>query len=246
MEGHGYHAQWATNDVGEYEVSCEIPLCDLYKGNTDCRSHQDGVLLPDGTVLILNGARRGSAGGNMADDPVLKPLIYNASAAHGQRFKTMPSTKIPRMYHSTAILIPSGEVLVSGSNPSVGYSDTGKVHHTSPRFFNNGHPAALLQQQRKSSSYPTEYRVEVFSPPYMSADARPVITSTWWYAQYGKTFEVRANLKGKDLKGVTEISLVNTGFHTHGQGMGQRMVVLEFTGMFSRLLYSAMFVGQYH
>lgn len=167
----------------------------------------------------------------MADDPVLKPLIYNESAPYGHRFRTMPSTKIPRIYHSTAILMPSGEVLISGSNPSVGYSDIGKVHDTSPHFFNNGHPAPLLQQQRKTSSYPTEYRVEVFSPPYMSADARPVITSTWWYVQYGKTFEVRATLKGKDMRGVTEISLVNTGFHTHGQGMGQRMVVMEFTGM---------------
>ena len=169
----------------------------------------------------------------MADNPVLKPLIYNESAPYGDRFATMPSTNIPRMYHSVAILLPSGEVLVAGSNPSVFYSATGKVDNpTWPSFNNNGHLAPLLQQQRETSSYPTEYRVEIFSPPYMEASVRPVITSAWWYVQYGKTFEVKVNLAGEDLRGMTEISLVNAGFHTHGQGMGQRMVVMEFAGIF--------------
>ena len=87
----------------------------------------DGILLPDGTVLILNGARIGCGGGQMADDPVLAPVIYNPTAAPGSRFTTQPATTIPRLYHSVAILLPSGEVLVSGSNPAVGYSATGTV-----------------------------------------------------------------------------------------------------------------------
>lgn len=190
---------------------------------------QDGILLPDGTVLILNGARHGSGGGFMADHPVLKPLIYNESASYGSRFTTLPSTTIPRLYHSVAVLTPSGEVLVAGSNPAVGYSASGSVdvnpHY--PSFDNNGHLAPLLQQQYKTSNYSTEYRVELFSPPYMEK-TRPVIESSWWYVQYGKTFEVKANLEGKNLKGSTEISVIATGFHTHGQGMGQRMVVMEF------------------
>ena len=196
----------------------------------DTLSRQDGVLLPDGTVLILNGARHGSGGGFMADNPVLRPLIYNETAPYGHRFTTTPSTKIPRMYHSVSILLPSGEVLVAGSNPSVSYSATGRVPTGWPSFDNNGHLAPLLQQQKAYSAYPTEYRVEIFSPPYMEASARPTITSTWWYVQYSKTFEVKANLEGKDLQGITEIMLVNPGFHTHGQGMGQRMAVLEFKG----------------
>ena len=87
----------------------------------------DGILLPDGTVLIINGARKGCGGGFMADGPVYEPLIYNHSAPAGQRFKTMPASKIPRMYHSSATLLPSGEVLVAGSNPAVGYSASGAV-----------------------------------------------------------------------------------------------------------------------
>ena len=91
----------------------------------------DGILLPDGTVLIINGARTGSGGGFMADDPVYQPVIYNPSASAGSRFETMPATVIPRLYHSSAVLLKSGEVLVSGSNPAVGYSASGGV----PREF---------------------------------------------------------------------------------------------------------------
>ena len=104
----------------------------------------DGILLPDGTVLIINGARTGSGGGFQvleilsltfwskadlfkADDPVFQPVIYNATAAAETRFSTMSGSSIPRLYHSTAILLPSAEVLVAGSNPAVGYSADGKV-----------------------------------------------------------------------------------------------------------------------
>jgi len=87
----------------------------------------DGIILPDGTVLIINGARIGSGGGFQADGPVLQPLIYNPAAAAGSRFTTQPATAIPRLYHSTATLLPSGEVLIAGSNPAVGYSLQGGV-----------------------------------------------------------------------------------------------------------------------
>ena len=86
----------------------------------------DGILLPDGTVLIINGARVGCGGGFMADSPVFEPVIYNASAPAGSRFTSQPSSTIPRLYHSVAILLPTGEVLVAGSNPAVGYSANGK------------------------------------------------------------------------------------------------------------------------
>ncbi|KAL8792897.1 MAG: hypothetical protein Q9195_004540, partial [Heterodermia aff. obscurata] len=195
--------------------------------------NQDGILLPDSTVLILNGARHGSGGGFMADQPVLRPLIYNPSAPYGSRFTTQPPTSIPRLYHSVATLLPSGEVLIAGSNPSVGYSATGHVNLTTwPFFYNNDHRAPLLQQQRKGSAYPTEYRVEVFRPGYMDqagASGRPNITSCWWYVQYGREFDVEVNVAGRDLQGETVVAMVHPGFRTHGLGMGQRMVVLGFS-----------------
>ncbi|KAL9117732.1 MAG: hypothetical protein Q9187_005730 [Circinaria calcarea] len=170
----------------------------------------DGILLPDGTVLILNGGRVGSGGGFMADDPVFQPILYNSTAPAGDRFTTLPGTTIPRLYHSTATLLPSGEVLVAGSNPAVGYSADGKV------------PGG------QTSTYPTEYRVEIFSPPYISANVRPIIASPPMIG-YNSTFQVEATLSDRSVNGKTQVVLSHPGFHTHGVAMGQRMVMMEHT-----------------
>ncbi|KAI9760736.1 MAG: hypothetical protein M4579_001474 [Chaenotheca gracillima] len=191
----------------------------------------DGLLLPDGTVLLINGARTGCGGGFQADDPVYNPLIYNASQPSGSRFASLDAGTIPRMYHSVAILLPSGEVLLAGSNPTVSYGPTGNVPAGWPYFGNNGHTCALLQQQRNTSAYPTEYRVELFSPPYMSATARPSVKSCPYAINYGESFVLDATLSGSPLSGTTEIVLLHQGFHTHGLAMGQRMVQLSTTAV---------------
>ena len=43
---------------------------------------------------------------------------YDPAAAKGSRWSKAGVSSIPRMYHSTATLLPDGTVLVSGSNPS--------------------------------------------------------------------------------------------------------------------------------
>ncbi|KAL1640478.1 hypothetical protein SLS58_006978 [Diplodia intermedia] len=182
----------------------------------------DGILLPDGTVLFINGAHRGSAGGFMADDPVLAPLIYDPRAAAGEKFTTMPATTIPRLYHSVAALLPSGEVVVAGSNPMVFYTDDGGVPAGWPKFGNNGHQGFLNQQQREDSKFPTEYRVEIFSPPYMDAAARPVLSGAPDAILYGQRFAVVSSVQGEKV----EVVLVSPGFHTHAVAMGQRMIRL--------------------
>lgn len=208
----------------------------------------DGILLPDGTVLILNGGRVGSGGGLMADKPVFQPVIYNPSAPAGAKFNTMPGSKIPRLYHSVATLLPSGEVFVAGSNPYVSYTPTGNVpsgyapcssrvfHKLTasplswPYFYNNGHQCALNQQQFKTSAYRTEYRVELFSPPYLSLPTpRPLITALPAIIFYNTSFQLRAELApDTPLLGQVQIALLAPGFHTHGVAMGQRMVMLGF------------------
>ncbi|KAI9847397.1 MAG: hypothetical protein M1837_002586 [Sclerophora amabilis] len=195
----------------------------------------DGIVLPDGTILIINGARTGASGGRMADDPVFEPLIYNATRPAGDRFSTLPGTAIPRMYHAVSILLPSGEVLIAGSNPLVGYSREGKVDpNVWPLFQNNGHECALHNQQRIESGFPTEYRVEIFSPAYISAPSRPIISASPESISYDTDFEIEATIAGRPLGNDNDsdngddddvqIMLCHTGFHTHGLAMGQRMV----------------------
>lgn len=122
------------------------------------RTMPDAVLLPAGEVLIINGAGSGISGyGNVlnqvgtsnAANPVMTPVLYNPVAPPGQRFLSagMPTSQIPRLYHSVATLTPNGDVMVAGSNPNL---------------------------DRSEVMYGTEYRVEWFKPPYMTMD-RPDI-----------------------------------------------------------------------
>lgn len=86
------------------------------------------ILLPDGTLFLVNGANVGTAGygtepwtkgDSYADQPLFKPLVYNPDAPAGSRFSSagLGVSTIPRMYHSTATLLPDGAVFIAGSSP---------------------------------------------------------------------------------------------------------------------------------
>ena len=78
------------------------------------------MLLPNGKVLVCNGAQRGVPGGTIdggstAKDAAFTALLYDPEAPAGNRITTLASSKIHRYYHSTAMLLPSGDVWVGGS-----------------------------------------------------------------------------------------------------------------------------------
>lgn len=137
----------------------------------------DAVLLPTGDVLIVNGAGTGISGyGNVlhqvgasnADHPVLTPVLYNPIAAHGSRFSSagLPSSSIPRLYHSVATLTPAGDVMIAGSNPNL---------------------------DRSEVKYGTEYRVEWLSPPYMQMK-RPELVGKVTRINFGEEVRVHVTL----------------------------------------------------
>lgn len=76
--------------------------------------------LPDGTYLILNGAQEGVAGFGLATDPNYNAVLYDPSKPVNSRMSIMATTIVARLYHSEAILLPDGRVLVSGSDPEDG------------------------------------------------------------------------------------------------------------------------------
>ncbi|MCJ1315893.1 hypothetical protein MMC15_001213 [Xylographa vitiligo] len=76
--------------------------------------------LPDGTYIILNGATQGVAGFGLASGPNLNAILYNPAAPVNQRMSVMANTTVARLYHSEAILMTDGRVMVSGSDPQDG------------------------------------------------------------------------------------------------------------------------------
>ncbi|KAG6897933.1 hypothetical protein C0992_008681 [Termitomyces sp. T32_za158] len=152
------------------------------------------ILLPDGRVLIINGAETGYAGyssnGTAAvsnsDHPALRPVLYDPNAPLGQRFSSdgLPSSEIARVYHSTVTLTPDGNIFVAGSNPNL-----------NPNIVNN-------------TRFPTEFRAEYLNPPYMNV-ARPELHNVPETLPFNHTFTVPVaippGLKASDVQGTFQI-----------------------------------------
>ena len=75
------------------------------------------VNLPDGTFMIMNGARQGVAGFGLATNPNLGAVLYDPTQPLGQRMSILNTTTIARLYHSELALLPDGRVMISGSDP---------------------------------------------------------------------------------------------------------------------------------
>lgn len=162
------------------------------------------VTLPDGTFLILNGALVGVAGFGLASDPNMQALLYNPALPVSQRISVLNSTIVARMYHSEAILLPDGRVLVSGSDPQTYYA--------------NG-----------TAIYPEEFRIEVYYPPYLTdGTTQPTYTITETDWSYGQAYQITVHL----FQGSTanmRVSLVAASSSTHGNSMGNRILFPQVT-----------------
>ena len=162
------------------------------------------VTLPDGTYLILNGAQEGVAGFGLADNPNLEALLYDPTLPAGQRISKLSNTIVARMYHSEAILLPDGRVLVSGSDPQTLLPDG-------------------------SPKYPEEFRVETYLPPYLTSGmTQPTFTivATDW--QHGQTYHINVQLF-QGSTGAMRVSLVAATSSTHGNLMGARIIFPQVT-----------------
>ncbi|KAE8731380.1 Glyoxal oxidase-related protein [Hibiscus syriacus] len=167
----------------------------------------DMLLLPNGNVLLINGAGCGAAGWELGRNPVLNPVLYKPNNNIESRFETQNPTKIPRMYHSTAALLRDGRVLVGGSNPHAFYNFTGVL-------------------------FPTELSLESFSPGYLDAkfnNFRPTIvapksTST---IRYCEKLTVQVIITGRLAENLVLVTMVSPAFNTHSFSMNQRLLVLD-------------------
>jgi hypothetical protein len=80
---------------------------------TYARRHINATVLADGKVLVTGGT---SKSGNDASGAVLAAEMWDPATGPTGSWTTLASMQVPRLYHSTAILLPDGRVLSAGGN----------------------------------------------------------------------------------------------------------------------------------
>ncbi|KAF3957526.1 hypothetical protein CMV_017471 [Castanea mollissima] len=99
----GSYAQVSKkNFVGALDTCARIKITDsnpqwVMETMPLARVMGDMTLLPNGNVLIINGAASGTAGWESGRNPVLNPVIYRPDNKLGSRFETQNPTTIPRI-----------------------------------------------------------------------------------------------------------------------------------------------------
>lgn len=173
----------------------------------------EGVLLLDGTVLWINGAEWGAQGFGLAKEPTLEALVYDPRT---QSWSASGKSSIARLYHSVALLLLDGTVLITGSNPNPMPILQGDVDINTP-----------------SRAYPTDFRVEIWTPPYLrgeKASKRPgKIELSTRELKLGASFSIDFDVQTDGLK-TLDVILYAGGFVTHSVHMGQVLVYLENGG----------------
>ncbi|KAJ8446315.1 LOW QUALITY PROTEIN: hypothetical protein Cgig2_005846 [Carnegiea gigantea] len=162
----------------------------------------DMVLLPNGDVLIINGAGLGTVGWELGRDPVMALVAYCPDGVLRLRFKIQEKARIPRMYHSSAVLLRDGRVLVGASN----------LHELS---------------SFTKVLFPNELSLEAFSPQYLDPTQlglRPVVldrksSST---LKYGSLFRIKFSIARSLRPESIKITMIRLPFTTHSFSTSQR------------------------
>jgi len=137
------------------------------------RSLCSAVLLPDGNVFVCGGIQR-------VNSPC---AMYNPVTDSWAGMAALPSI---RDYHSTAILLPSGQVMMAGWQST---------------------------------------QIEIYSPPYLFAASRPVITTFPALVHHGQTFVIES----PDAPSISKVVLVRPMAITHQTDTEQRVLDMPVT-----------------
>jgi hypothetical protein len=158
------------------------------------RDYHNLTILADGNVLVTGGGQ--TTGATDASTAVLTPELWSPVT---ETWVPMANMQIPRLYHSEALLLPDGRVLVSGGGR------------------NSGLGVGNLAVDRLNA--------EIFSPPYLFKGVPPTITTAPSTIQYGTHFSVAT----PNSAVISQVNLIGLGSVTHSFNVNQRFIPLSFS-----------------
>jgi hypothetical protein len=161
------------------------------------RRHHTTTVLADGKVLVTGG----TSGPDF--DPCGAVHVAELWDPATGQWTEMAAQSFPRLYHSTALLLPDGRVFSGGTTAQNGILC--KTH------------------------VPNITELEAYSPPYLfntdgSPATRPNITSAPTDVTYGQVFPVGV----AGITTISKVTLIRLPSVTHSFDQSQRLNYLEF------------------
>lgn len=175
------------------------------KSEVQSRTHCVGVILPDGKIMIVAGIN--SPIHNYSGNGILQPEVYDPQTGIWEVI--LPTLSIPRSYHAVSILLPDGRVMVGFSNRFGYNSDDTKFDPFDP----------LIKREKS---------LEIYSPPYLFIEPKPVFELDTSKVQSGGFFTITIleRLDQNDIN-LNKIAAIRCASMTHGFVYDQRYVQLR-------------------
>lgn len=155
------------------------------------RHWADTTVLPDGKVLVIGGSLHKNHGNGI----VYVPEIWDPAT---ERWTALASHTMPRLYHSTTLLLPDGRLLVGGGGAK------GPVNNFNVELFS---PPYLFDDDNQLAKRPDL-----------------VVADTDTNVSYGASLQATS----KAAADVQRVTLIKTGSVTHSFDMEQRFMELPF------------------
>ena len=199
------------------------------------REYGSAVMYDDGKILYAGGSRTTNTA-EVIDLNAAKPVwSWTGSMAHARR-------------HLNLTVLPTGEVLATGGVGGIQFNDLAAPVRAaelwnptsgqwttlaSSSIVRGYHATSLLLPDGRvlhagsgdGAGAPNQLNAEIFSPPYLSRGARPVISSAPAQVAYGSQFRVLTPQAGS----IARVSLIRLGAPTHAFDENQRFQRLSFT-----------------
>jgi hypothetical protein len=195
--GNGYFNQHATNSSAKattFDIRNGDPVVTETNPMAFGRQWANSTVLPNGFVLVTGGTQFADNGD---PDAVRAAEWWNPGTG---AWTTLASAQNIRNYHSVAVLLPNGLVLVTGGGvPGPADQFNGQIYYPPYLFQTSGGAAALA--------------------------ARPLmISASALQTNYAGTFQIEM----ADANPITRVVMMGLGAATHSFDMGQRLIPLNF------------------
>ncbi|WP_455352398.1 galactose oxidase-like domain-containing protein [Streptomyces sp. SYSU K217416] len=136
------------------------------------RTQDNTLILPDGTLFTVNGAHDIRDYGNGLYNPNAD-LKYRQTEMRDPdgNWKLGPAQRLPRGYHSNAVVLPDGRIMVTGdeaqqiaNDPDIRDDMDGSIEIYEPAYLHNGERPDLSAVPRRTVDYDSRFRVLTSTP----------------------------------------------------------------------------------